>query len=191
MNREIINTGAGLVVKEDIPLPPNAVEHLDNHSRFRPAGVDLGEQTNIPVRQVRSSYTSFFDDDDWVAQYIKTYVDNINEEVIKWDLSHHYGRLQYAYYGPGDHYNWHQDAIRNKPGRKLSFSFVLNDQFTGGEFEIASINYGFDLTINTEVIPTVPGTLIVFPATTPHRVKPVKSGLRKSVVGWIHGPPLR
>ena len=35
------------------------------------------------------------------------------------------------------------------------------------------------------------GTVIMFDSRTPHRVRKVKSGLRKSLVGWVCGPRFR
>ena len=36
--------------------------------------------------------------------------------------------------------------------------------------------------------PKQKGTLIVFDSRTKHRVRTVKTGLRKSIVGWVVGP---
>jgi len=35
------------------------------------------------------------------------------------------------------------------------------------------------------------GTMIIFDSRTPHRVRKVKSGMRKSLVGWVVGPRFR
>ena len=35
------------------------------------------------------------------------------------------------------------------------------------------------------------GTAIIFSSTTRHRVRPIKSGKRISLVGWYGGPPFR
>ena len=35
------------------------------------------------------------------------------------------------------------------------------------------------------------GTMIVFPSYMWHRVRPVTSGVRKSLVLWIQGPPFK
>ena len=37
------------------------------------------------------------------------------------------------------------------------------------------------------LVPKSRGTVIVFDSRTPHRVTPVESGIRKSLVGWVVG----
>ena len=101
-------------------------------------------------------------------------------------------QLQYSTYGEGDHYSWHIDTLDREIDRKLSFSYILNDDYEGGEFQVARWKYDHK-DIGGEII-TVPGgagSMIVFPSTTPHRVLPVTKGIRKSLVGWFVGVPLR
>jgi PKHD-type hydroxylase len=40
-------------------------------------------------------------------------------------------------------------------------------------------------------MPKQKGTIAFFDSRTPHRVKKVKSGVRKSLVGWVIGPRFR
>ena len=98
--------------------------------------------------------------------------------------------LQYSEYGVGGEYGWHRD-IHDKPYsngliRKISFSTILNDDFEGGEFDIETRN-----PINKKRYETFKNkkyNTIIFPAHMWHRVRPVKSGIRKSIVGWLLGP---
>ena len=99
--------------------------------------------------------------------------------------------LQYSEYGVGGEYGWHRD-IHDNPYlnglvRKVSFSTILNDDFVGGEFDIETKNPAdkkrYD-TFNNKKYNT-----IIFPSHMWHRVRPVKSGIRKSIVGWVLGPP--
>jgi PKHD-type hydroxylase len=84
------------------------------------------------------------------------------------------------------------DVISRPPQRKLSFTLMLNDDYEGGEFEIGRYSFGeWQLKTETTVAENKTGTLVVFPSTLPHRVKPVSKGIRKSLVGWVPGPPLR
>jgi len=99
--------------------------------------------------------------------------------------------LQYSEYGVGGEYGWHRDIHDNPyPNglvRKVSFSTILNDDFVGGEFDIETKNPAdkkrYD-TFNNKKYNT-----IIFPSHMWHRVRPVKSGIRKSIVGWVLGPP--
>ena len=63
---------------------------------------------------------------------------------------------------------------------KMSCVIFLNDEFEGGEFEIH--------TSEKQVIELKKRDIILFHADTPHRVKPITSGVRHSLVGWVQGP---
>ena len=73
--------------------------------------------------------------------------------------------------------------------RKLTLVMLLNEpgkDFTGGEFHINEGN---------QDSPTVPeyyrGRILAFPSFFCHRVTPVITGIRKSLVIWIEGPKFR
>ena len=101
--------------------------------------------------------------------------------------------FQYTIYEEGDHYDWHIDS-HTKPYpngfiRKISFTLCLNEDYEGGEFEIASLNpKGVNQNIKFKDKFTT-GTLISFPSFSWHKVHPVTKGTRKVLVGWIVGPP--
>jgi len=99
--------------------------------------------------------------------------------------------LQYSEYGVGGEYGWHRD-IHDKPYpnglvRKVSFSTILNDDFEGGEFDIETRNPADKKRYDT--FDNKKQNTIIFPSHMWHRVRPVKSGVRKSIVGWVLGPP--
>ena len=99
--------------------------------------------------------------------------------------------LNYYEYAKHAGINWHTDQdirVIEKPKelvRKLSFTLQLSDEneYTGGNLEFAD----FDDSKNKFIAPRTRGCLIVFDSRVPHRVCPVKSGLRKSLVGWVMG----
>ena len=109
--------------------------------------------------------------------------------------------LQYTAYGPGAFHNWHIDAYRrtyNKydfglgerfTGKKrtLSLSVLLNGRqnYSGGTFEISMFANGQN-TIGTALETLCDaGDMVVFDSSLCHRVAPVQTGLRKSLVVWI------
>ena len=99
--------------------------------------------------------------------------------------------LQYSEYGVGGEYGWHRD-VHEKPYsnglvRKVSFSTILNDNFEGGEFDIETKNPADKKRYDT--FDNKKHNTIIFPSHMWHRVRPVKSGVRKSIVGWVLGPP--
>ena len=71
--------------------------------------------------------------------------------------------------------------------RKLSFSLILSDpsEYEGGQFQIMSYNN------KMYEVPQEKGNLIIFDSQAVHRVRPIKSGVRKSLVGWVIGPRWR
>jgi PKHD-type hydroxylase len=96
--------------------------------------------------------------------------------------------IQFAEYGPEQHYHWHVDVfpLSGLPlDRKLTVVCLLNDpaEFTGGEFQIRLYS--------EYTAPLVKGSVIAFPSFLEHRVVPVTSGVRKSATMWLRGPRFR
>jgi len=105
--------------------------------------------------------------------------------------SHHYGfaltgfvdALQYTVYGPEQHFAWHMDLGPGRTStRKLSMTIQLseNTEFTGGELQIIGAPTGSDM-----------GMATFFPSFMAHRVSPVVTGTRRSLVAWGCGPAFR
>ena len=99
--------------------------------------------------------------------------------------------LQYSEYGNNQEYGWHQD-VNNTPYpdgriRKISFSIFLNDGHEGGEFDLEL--HGPDVKPRyIEVTKQGSANCIMFHSDMWHRVRPVTSGIKKSIVGWMLGP---
>jgi PKHD-type hydroxylase len=98
--------------------------------------------------------------------------------------------LQITRYAESDYYDYHIDGdgitpinspntIYHGKTRKVSMSILLNDDFEGGEFEFYP---------NTRLMPAR-GDVIIFPSYILHRVAPVTSGVRYSLVAWMIGDP--
>ncbi len=102
--------------------------------------------------------------------------------------------LQYTEYSPSDEYGWHTDQA-NAPYpdmrvRKVSFSVFLNDEFEGGQFDLEV--YGPNVEQRALTFEKLkPGTPLFFQSDMWHRVRPITSGLRKSLVGWVLGTKFR
>lgn len=109
--------------------------------------------------------------------------------------------LQYTAYGPNGFHNWHIDAYRRSYNkydlslesrfigkkRALSVSILLNgsDAFTGGAFEISLFPNGRNTVGSAIEGFSDAGDMAVFDSGLCHRVAPVASGVRKSLVAWI------
>lgn len=125
----------------------------------------------------------------WIFDKVASEIMALNNSCWNYDL-YGFEVIQYTTYKSGDFYNWHMDAhlgpSRNaEPPRKLSATILLNDDFDGGQFQFFN---GDDNHISLEM---KPGTIIVFPSFMFHRVAPVTSGVRNSLVTWVLGPKFK
>lgn len=135
----------------------------------------------------RDSKVYFIPSVNWLVGFCYHYVLIANRENFFYDIDgFDHNQMQYTEYGPGQFYNWHRDDNRGatEEVRKLSFTLQLSDpdEYEGGEFQL--ISYADQL----YKAPKKKGTLIVFDSLSKHRVTKVKSGVRKSLVGWVNGP---
>lgn len=181
----------------------NEIERYCNELELR-KGVIFSEREkeNFDVStEYRNSEVNFFHRNEetfWIFDRFNETIDKINKEYFQFDL-YGYESIQYTTYDGSEkgHYDWHMDSFidgqipRDMGGsdtRKLTVVMLLNDRnnFTGGEFQL---NMGKE--INAETINFERGMLIVFPSFLIHRVTPVLSGIRKSMVIWVEGPKFR
>jgi len=120
-----------------------------------------------------------------------------NEKCFHYDLTL-FERTQFAEYKNGGFYNWHQDSTEPDAKnivRKLSLTFVLSDPdtFEGGELEFYAGGRPMLGTMSKEDQEQTKndikaqGTMIIFDSRDWHRVTPVTSGVRHSVVCWSSG----
>ena len=125
---------------------------------------------------------------DWLFAKFSHLVSMVNYDHFMFDI-YHFESFQYTKYNSeGQHYNWHLDSgyRHNNFERKISASIMLTDpnDYEGGEF-CAVLNGQVD---NPVVVKPAKGDAIFFSSWTPHKVAPVTSGVRKSLVVWVMGP---
>ena len=141
---------------------------------------------------VRKSQHCWIPSGHWIGGFLWHYIRMANKDNFLYDISHiENDMIQYTQYNKGDFYKWHTDmdiCDANEPDqlvRKLSFTLQLTneDEYTGGNLEFAD----FDDSAYRFMVSKSRGTVIVFDSRTPHRVTPVESGIRKSLVGWVVG----
>ncbi len=152
----------------------------------------INSETSDPeeTKNVRKSKQHWLEWDTWIAGIIHNIFISANNDYFHYDLDHFDSGMQVTKYGVDDYYGWHVDMSpsndKTTHTRKLSMSLLLNDDFEGGELEVAS-TLGM-VSFNAEL---KAGTCAVFPAWVKHRVKPVTSGTRYSLVAWMNGPPFK
>jgi PKHD-type hydroxylase len=113
------------------------------------------------------------------------------------DLSGFGEDLQYTVYDePGAFYTWHQDGLTGEVAtRKLAIVVQLSepDDYEGADLElfdaVADLAPAELAAANDERRGR--GTAVAFPAFEYHRVTPLVSGVRRSLVVWVSGPPFR
>jgi len=123
----------------------------------------------------------------WLYDKISDMVLEANAAMWEFDLLGYHDSFQYTtYYGGGGHYDWHTDVGPGMANRKVSVVVQLSDptDYTGGDL---NLNGGGGIL----TAPREKNTVIVFPSFVLHRVTPVLTGKRTSLVTWIAGPPLR
>ena len=165
----------------------------------------LNQKQIKDLKKTRNSDVVFMSDR-WIYKEIQPYIQKANQSAgwnFQWD---HSESCQFTKYKKGQYYDWHCDGWNqpyNKPEepnshgkiRKLSVTVTLSDpkNYKGGELEFDFRNMDPDKKRNIhkckEILPK--GSLVVFPGFVWHRVCPVKSGERNSLVIWNLGYPYK
>lgn len=127
-----------------------------------------------------------------IAETLMRFVKRSNRTNFGFDINW-MNEIQFTEYegspDNGGKYDWHFDVFWENPqpfDRKLSIVIQLSDEseYTGGEFQFFGIeNVGPNFKQK--------GSVLVFPSFFHHRVLPVTSGKRLSLVSWVEGPKFR
>jgi PKHD-type hydroxylase len=150
----------------------------------------VGEDISLEVSDYRVSDIAWLSNNpktSWVYDRIADLAIKANSEMWNFDIWDFQDDLQYtSYYGNGGHYDWHADLGVGISNRKLSVVLQLSnaDEYEGGELQM---NTGGSI-LN---VPKEKGLICFFPSFVLHRVKPLSSGLRRSLVTWLCGANLR
>ena len=142
----------------------------------------------------------------WIYNAIHPFIHQANKNA-NWNFEWRFSEsCQFTKYKKGQYYDWHCDSWErpyHKPEepnshgkqRKLSVTLSLSDDkdYSGGELEFDMRNTYPDKKANTHVLKEIrsKGSLVVFPSDVWHRVKPVKRGVRHSLVIWNLGWPFK
>ena len=201
---------ANLVCWEVTQLPVEMIDILEKDiKQFDTSVHQSGLMGNQIDTHIRNSKNSWISTSHWIGGWLWYYVSKMNRENFLYDIVDiDSGTLQYTHYGEGQFYNWHSDsdidthlkpqigfssgdnkaqdqiALAGEYIRKLSFTLQLSEptDYRGGEVEF------LDSGAKRFLAPKQRGTMIVFDSRTRHRVRKIKSGIRKSIVGWVVGP---
>tara|TARA_B000000557_G_scaffold18085_1_gene13769 strand:- start:78 stop:635 length:558 start_codon:yes stop_codon:yes gene_type:complete len=166
-------------------LPKNMLKEI-----FKTCKSGNYESSKTGDNTSRSSTNAWLYVDSWIAGILHNIMVNVNTDYFHYDLVHFSDNIQVTKYEKNQEYRWHIDQSpmkeKDQRTRKLSISFLVNDNFKGGEFEIYNPVNQRQITI-----PMQAGSYCVFPSWVVHRVKPVTSGTRYSLVAWMDGPQFK
>ena len=98
----------------------------------------------------------------------------------KWNGSYRIGPFQFTEYNKGEYFDWHKDGDNTlHRDRFASIVIQLNGDYGGGILQIKNIK--------RELVPMENkiGTLYIFDSRLLHRVTPVETGVRYSLVNWV------
>jgi hypothetical protein len=99
------------------------------------------------------------------------------QENIEFDGTEYFHLLELQRTTEGGHFNWHRDRDKNKASvRILSVLCYINDEFEGGETEFVVDDAKLTVT-------PISGDAVIFDPNLLHRGCPVKTGIKRSVLG--------
>ena len=147
-----------------------------------------GEVVIDSIRRSRNSWLPLNNDTEWIYNRLGNIVRNLNGMHWRFNITGFNEDLQYTRYnGDKSFYGWHIDSgtVGESPPRKLSITLQLSDEneYEGGDFQIHATK------LNT--LSKKKGLIVVFPSYSLHQVTPVTKGIRRSLVAWLCGPPLK
>ena len=143
--------------------------------------------------KARNANVNWIKDEDICKRWL-TVAKSVNKD-LGWDFNlTAIEPIQYGEYAKSEEYSWHVDQHRtpykDNMIRKVSFSVFLNDDYTGGEFDLEI--YPPQKTPRFKTFSELPvNTILFFQSEYWHRVRPVQKGVRKSLVGWVLGPKFK
>jgi PKHD-type hydroxylase len=173
-------------------VPDEYCDYIIKQGKSRPSReATVGfDPDGPPVTSYRSSTIRWLDvenADADIAQYLMKYIKKSNRTNFGFDVTE-MNEIQFTeYHGTAKgKYDWHHDVFFENPqpfDRKLSIVVQLSkpEDYEGGDFEFMGAPNPGDAFKPR-------GSVLIFPSFYMHRVLPVTSGERMSLVSWIEGP---
>jgi PKHD-type hydroxylase len=140
-----------------------------------PAGV-YNAHGSEHLKQPRKSKVAFVDNLDNINNKI---INEVNNKIHKQNGYELYiESFQFTKYEIGDYFDWHFDSNADiYKDRIYTIVIQLNDEYTSGDFQL--------MLENSITLKPGKGTMYMFPSSLLHRVTPIKTGVRYSLVSWL------
>ena len=182
-----------LIVETTGPIfTPEQCQLIINAGRSEPqqSGQVGGGQGGVVDTKTRLSHIS------WIPFNKLPEMYSTLEQIMHKTNNNHFGfegmqiteQAQYTEYPAGGFYDWHMDSdvvgMNEPPVRKISMTCLLSheSEFEGG---------GLELMDQGKIARPKQGQAIFFASYIRHRVVPITSGVRKSLVMWFGGPSFK
>ena len=110
-----------------------------------------------------------------------------NRIFFNFDISNELSNIRMLRYKDTGKYDWHLDIGNEETSvRKITAIVQLSDEndYEGGNFEFSMTD---ETGKDTAVGSRKRGSLILFPSYLGHRVSPLTSGVRSSILTWMLG----
>jgi predicted 2-oxoglutarate/Fe(II)-dependent dioxygenase YbiX len=139
-------------------------------------------------KAVRDSSQVTVNRDNPVVEKVREVSKFANENYFKINISKYSSENHFIQYDSGGKFEQHYDTVwgadvkdlNTKPIRKLSCITLLNNTFTGGKLALWYMGNRYSFPFNA-------GDIVFFPSYIYHKVDPVESGVRYSLVSWSYG----
>ena len=146
------------------------------------------------ARKAGVAWISPEDDNLWIFDKLSEVIHRANK-TYQYDLLGFTEDAQFTCYDRvGDFYDWHQDGLEGELAvRKLSIVVQLSnpDEYEGADLELFGLSCEPEVGDSWRDDLRRQGSAVVFPAFEYHRVNPLLSGKRYSLVCWVGGPPFK
>lgn len=170
----------------------DAIKQAGELAEFMKAKVGDGPDGRVDseIRDTDIVWLEPTEENKWIFERMNLIAARINFDKFQMDLDRFDG-FQYSKYKIDGHYDWHSDitiAPQNGLFRKISFSLALSDpnEYEGGDLLLASYMESKPAVLRPEK-----GDIVVFYSHVHHKVAPVTSGERITLVTWALGDKIR
>lgn len=141
------------------------------------------------IRASKIGWLPCTQESEWIYERLSNVARNLNAQFYGFDLYGFVEHMQYTVYesDANGHYTWHTDLSDTSASpRKFSLVLQLSDpsEYEGGELQTFTQP-------EPQAVDKKRGLIAAFPSWALHRVTPVTSGVRRTLVVWVAGPQFK
>jgi PKHD-type hydroxylase len=174
------------VIYEDVFSPEecNMITGIKGYEEPSRIYTPDGPVVNLKYKDTKTIIISNDPNIVWVGSRLADILNDANSKYFKFNINV-MGEVNMLNYKKDGILEWHTDYGPGEVAtRKLSVVAFLSDRkdYQGGQLVFFP---------EQPLIPQIQGSVIVFPAYLLHKVEPVTSGSRYTLIAWGHGPTFR